>query len=112
MSVLSKLFGKSNGKSAAEVSTQAAEAGAPAASDAKKDSELWRQVESVMDMIRPAVQMDGGDVVLVDVDDDGTVYVSMQGHCVGCPSSQMTLKMGIENTLKGHVPGVTQVVAV
>jgi Fe-S cluster biogenesis protein NfuA len=70
---------------------------------------LREQVEQVLNLIRPAVQSDGGDLELVDVSDDGQVQVRFHGACVGCPSSIMTLQTGIERNLKQRVPGVTSV---
>jgi Fe-S cluster biogenesis protein NfuA len=70
------------------------------------------KVKAVIDEIRPGLQMDGGDCELVDVTDKGVVKLRLLGACAGCPMSQMTLKMGIEATLKEKVPEVTEVVAV
>ena len=71
------------------------------------------QVEEVIESIRPALQRDGGDVELVDVEEaSGVVKVRLTGACRGCPMSQMTLKMGIEHELKTKVPQVKEVVAV
>ena len=70
-----------------------------------------KQVESVMDTIRPALQADGGDVELVDVE-DGKVKVKLTGACAGCPMSQLTLKMGIERELKKQIPELQEVIAV
>ncbi|MFP5319760.1 MAG: NifU family protein [Acidimicrobiia bacterium] len=67
-------------------------------------------VESAIDAIRPALQMDGGDVTLVNVDEEtGVVDIELIGACVGCPASTMTLKAGIERILKDRVPGITEV---
>jgi Fe-S cluster biogenesis protein NfuA len=68
-------------------------------------------VATVLDEIRPALQDDGGDVELLDVQ-DGVVKVRLTGHCAGCPMSTMTLKMGIERLLKQKLPEVKQVVSV
>lgn len=68
------------------------------------------QVGRVLDLIRPSLQADGGDVALVEVQEDGVVVVELQGACKGCPMSQMTLANGVERILKEHVPGVTKVV--
>jgi Fe-S cluster biogenesis protein NfuA len=68
------------------------------------------EVASVLELIRPSLQADGGDVKLVDVDDEGVVTVELQGACKGCPMSQMTLANGVERILKERVPGVTRVV--
>lgn len=67
-------------------------------------------VAAVIDLIRPSLQADGGDVKLVDVDENGVVSVELQGACKGCPMSQMTLANGVERILKERVPGVTKVV--
>jgi Fe-S cluster biogenesis protein NfuA len=73
---------------------------------------LREHVEQILDLIRPAVQMDEGDVELVDVSDDGVVRVRFLGACVGCPSSSVTLQQGIERSLKQHIPEVRSVQAV
>ncbi len=72
---------------------------------------MRERVEKVIDRIRPAVQMDGGDIQLVDIV-DGVVKVRLVGACVGCPSSAMTLKMGIERAIRNEVPEITGVEAV
>ncbi len=69
------------------------------------------KVEEVIEIIRPAIQADGGDISLVDVDDDGgVVTVELHGACVSCPASTVTMKAGIERIMKDRVPGVTSVV--
>jgi Fe-S cluster biogenesis protein NfuA len=68
-------------------------------------------LESTLDYIRPAIQMDGGDIVLQSVE-EGVVTLQMVGACGGCPLSMMTLKAGIERILKDRVPGVVEVEAV
>jgi len=73
---------------------------------------LRDQVEEVLNLIRPAVQSDGGDVELVDVTPDGLVQVRLHWACVGCPSSTMTLQAGIERNLKARIPGVRAVEAI
>jgi Fe-S cluster biogenesis protein NfuA len=73
---------------------------------------MVEEVKKVLDMIRPSLQADGGDVELVEVSEDGKVKVKLVGACGHCPMSTMTLKMGIEKTLKEKVPGVTEVVSV
>ncbi|MDO5044559.1 MAG: NifU family protein [Coriobacteriia bacterium] len=70
------------------------------------DKELVKQT---LELIRPALQADGGDVAFVDVDEDGMVTVELQGACAGCPMSQMTLAHGVERVLMERVPGVTGV---
>ena len=73
---------------------------------------LRDRVQGVLNLIRPAVQADGGDIELVDVTSDGTVQVRFHGACHGCPSSSMTLHHGIERNLREKVEEVTRVVAV
>jgi Fe-S cluster biogenesis protein NfuA len=73
---------------------------------------MKENVQKVLDLIRPALQADGGDVELVDVTDDGIVSVRLTGACGSCPMSTMTLKMGIERTLRDKVPEVKEVVQV
>lgn len=73
---------------------------------------MRERVEAALEKIRPALKADGGDVELVDVDSDGTVKVKLTGSCGACPFALMTLKQGIEETLKESVPEVKEVVAV
>ncbi len=69
------------------------------------------QVEDVIEIIRPAIQADGGDIILREVDEDsGVVTVELTGACVSCPASTVTMKAGIERIMKDRVPGVTSVV--
>ncbi len=73
------------------------------------DNDIVKQIKELLDTrVRPAVAMDGGDIVY-DSFKDGIVYLHMQGACSGCPSSTATLKMGIENMLKHYVPEVQEV---
>ncbi|HKY48844.1 MAG TPA: NifU family protein [Acidimicrobiia bacterium] len=65
-------------------------------------------LQDALEYIRPAIQMDGGDLVLLGVD-EGTVNLQMVGACGGCPMSMMTLKAGIERILMDRVPGVVAV---
>jgi len=81
-------------------------------STVKKDTTMRTRVQSALDKMRPTLQADGGDVVLVDVSDDGIVKVQLTGACDGCPMSQMTLKNGIEKFLKAEVPEVKTVESV
>ena len=67
-------------------------------------------VAAVLDLIRPSLIADGGDVNLIDVTEDGKVIVELTGACKGCPLSQMTLANGIERILKERVPGVEAVI--
>ncbi|NLI69763.1 MAG: NifU family protein [Firmicutes bacterium] len=74
---------------------------------------MKEKVEKAIDLIRPALQADGGNVELVDVDEDsGVVRVKLTGACHGCPMATITLKNGIERVVKKEVPGVTEVVSV
>ena len=70
------------------------------------------EVSAVLDMIRPSLIADGGDVTLVDIAEDGKVTVELTGACKGCPLSALTLANGVERILKERVPGVTAVVAI
>ncbi len=72
---------------------------------------MKEQVQEVLNVIRPSLQADGGDVELVDVK-DGIVSVRLKGACAGCPMSTMTLKKGIERFLKEKISAVKEVVAV
>jgi len=76
------------------------------------DRSLKERVAEIIDAIRPAVQGDGGDIELVDVDAQGVVQLRLHGACVGCPSSTMTLALGIERHLRERVPEVSEVVCV
>jgi Fe-S cluster biogenesis protein NfuA len=73
---------------------------------------LREKVQAVINLIRPAVQADGGDIELVDVQADGVVSIRFHGACLGCPSSHMTLQHGIERNLREKVPEVTKVIPV
>lgn len=70
-------------------------------------------VEETIEVIRPALQADGGDIVLRDVDEDtGVVSVTLVGACGTCPVSTQTLKAGIERIMKDRIDGVTEVISV
>ena len=80
--------------------------------DAAEDDEIVTQIKELLDTrVRPAVAMDGGDIVYHGFE-NGVVYLHMQGSCSGCPSSTATLKMGIENMLKHYIPEVVEVRAI
>ncbi|MBN1216922.1 MAG: NifU family protein [Candidatus Lokiarchaeota archaeon] len=68
-----------------------------------------RKIIDVLDKIRPQLQMDGGDVELLEITDDGIVKVRLQGHCAGCMHAQETLKYGIERAIKQFVPDIKSV---
>ena len=72
---------------------------------------MKEQVERVINRIRPAVQMDGGDIELVGVE-NGLVKLRLVGSCHGCPSSMMTLRAGIERAIRAEVPEIVGVEAV
>lgn len=74
--------------------------------------ELMTKVQQALDEIRPAIQMDGGDVELVDITDDLVAQVRMVGACGGCPMSLVTLQAGIERIIKRKVPAITGVQAI
>lgn len=67
------------------------------------------RVQEALDLIRPALQADGGDVELIDVTEDGVVKVALQGACRGCPMSQLTLANGVERVLKEQIPEIQRV---
>ncbi len=74
---------------------------------------MQEQLQEAIEVIRPALQADGGDMNLVAVDEEtGRVDIELVGACGSCPASTMTLKAGIERILKDRVPGVTEIVAV
>ena len=74
-----------------------------------EDTEIVGQIKELLDSrVRPAVAQDGGDITFHGFE-RGVVYLQMQGACAGCPSSTMTLKMGIENLLRHYIPEVTEV---
>lgn len=79
------------------------------ANPTQEPTALLDRVSAIIERIRPAVQSDGGDLELVDVDPEGVVKIRLHGACVGCPSSSMTLQMGIERNLREKVPEVTAV---
>ena len=81
-------------------------------SEDKANRNLFQQVEDVIQLIRPSIQADGGDIELVEVDAKGVVSIRFLGACIGCPSLYMTMQGGIEATLKDRIDGVTLVRAV
>jgi Fe-S cluster biogenesis protein NfuA len=72
---------------------------------------MEEQVRAALELIRPAIQMDGGDIKLESVS-GGTVTVQLLGTCESCPISPVTLKQGVERILRERVPGVTEVIAI
>lgn len=85
------------------------EAAAEHATHDGPDGDIVRQIKELLDTrVRPAVAQDGGDITFHGFD-RGVVYLHMKGACAGCPSSTLTLKMGIENLLRHYIPEVTEV---
>lgn len=73
---------------------------------------MREKVAEVLEKVKPVLQRDGGDVELVDVNEDGVVLVRLKGACQGCPGATMTIKAVIENLLVKEVPGVKQVIGI
>lgn len=71
--------------------------------------ELRAQVAEVLEQIRPAIRDDGGDIELIDVNEEGVVSIRFLGACIGCPSSEITLRDGIARNLRERIPAVTDV---
>ncbi|WP_298503998.1 NifU family protein [uncultured Maribacter sp.] len=74
--------------------------------------EVKINVEKALEEIRPFLQSDGGDISLISIDDDKSVKVKLEGACVGCSVNQMTLKSGVEMTIKKYVPQIEEVINV
>ena len=74
--------------------------------------ELRLNVEKALDEIRPFLQSDGGDISLLSIEDGKLVKVQLEGACVGCSVNQMTLKSGVEMTIKKYAPQIEQVINV
>ncbi|ULC60062.1 NifU family protein [Flaviramulus sp. BrNp1-15] len=72
--------------------------------------ELKIEVEKALEEIRPFLQSDGGDISLLSIEDDKLVKVQLKGACVGCSVNQMTLKSGVEMTIKKYAPQIEQVI--
>ena len=75
-----------------------------------KSAEIKEKVLLALDEIRPFLAADGGDISLVSIADDRIVSVQLHGACVGCSVNQMTLKSGVEMTIKKYVPQIEQVI--
>ena len=73
---------------------------------------MKEQVEELLQEIAKVLRADGGDIELVDIDDDNVVKVKLKGSCAGCPFSQMTIKNFVEKELKKNIPGIERVEAV
>ncbi|WP_190809998.1 NifU family protein [Flagellimonas sp. S3867] len=74
--------------------------------------EIKNNVEKALDEIRPFLQSDGGDISLISIDNGSSVKVKLEGNCIGCSVNQMTLKSGVEMTIKKYVPQIEEVINV
>ena len=74
--------------------------------------QLRLNIEKALDEIRPFLQTDGGDISLLSIENDNLVKVQLEGACVGCSVNQMTLKSGVEMTIKKYAPQIEQVINV
>lgn len=74
--------------------------------------EIKEQVEKALDEIRPYLLNDGGNLSLVSIDEDLTVKIRLEGNCVSCRINHMTMKLGVEETIKKHVPQIKGVISV
>lgn len=74
--------------------------------------EIRVNIEKALDEIRPFLESDGGNISLVSIDNDTSVKVRLEGACVGCSVNQMTLKSGVEMTIKKYVPQIEEVINV
>lgn len=72
--------------------------------------ELKANIEKALDEIRPFLQSDGGDISLISIDNENSVKVKLEGACVGCSVNQMTLKSGVEMTIKKYAPQIEEVI--
>lgn len=72
--------------------------------------ELKTNIEKALDEIRPFLQSDGGDITLISIDNENSVKVKLEGACVGCSVNQMTLKSGVEMTIKKYAPQIEEVI--
>lgn len=72
--------------------------------------ELKEKVEKALEEIRPFLQSDGGDISLISIDNENSVKVKLEGACVGCSVNQMTLKSGVEMTIKKYAPQIEEVI--
>lgn len=77
-----------------------------------KKEETIAKIKVALDEIRPFLKSDGGDISFIELEEDGTVKVQLHGACTGCSVNQMTLKSGVEMTVKKYAPEVTQVVEI
>lgn len=85
---------------------------APATSTAPSDPPLAERIQQVLDGYRPTLYMDGGDIELLQIDEEGVAHVKMLGACIDCPISLLTMKLGIQRLLKENFSEITGVQAV
>lgn len=76
------------------------------------ETDLRQRVQNAIELVRPSVLADGGDVELVRVRTDGVVEIRFHGACITCPSSNLTLKLGLERTVRQQVPEIQSVIAI
>lgn len=76
------------------------------------DSKIEATIKEALEMYRPMLQADGGDMELVEIDDQNNVHLKLTGACGSCPMATMTLKMGVEQYLKDACPEVNEVIQV
>jgi Fe-S cluster biogenesis protein NfuA len=76
------------------------------------DNNITTRVSQALEKIRPYLQSDGGDIVLIEVTDDMTVKVKLTGACHGCPHSMQTLKAGVEQAIRQEIPEIREVISV
>ena len=93
-----------------QVEPTTAAAVAPHARHDQTSATLWERADAVLDKFRPTLNMDGGDVVLLDIQ-DSVAYVEMRGACVDCQLSQLTMKIGIRRIMRQDVPEISDVKA-
>ena len=80
--------------------------------DTPEKERLYAEVLAALDKIRPYLEADGGDVKIVDINDDNVVMIELLGACGSCPMSTMTLKAGVEEAVKREVPEIKSVEAI
>ncbi len=73
---------------------------------------LMEEINKALDEIRPHLAVDGGDIEVIDVDEDGQLRIKWLGNCQSCSMSSMTLKAGIEQTVKSKIPSISSVIAI
>jgi Fe-S cluster biogenesis protein NfuA len=76
------------------------------------ENDLYERVENALDAIRPYLQTDGGDVKIIEITNTGVLRIELMGSCGNCPMSPMTMKAGIEESVKKSVPEITSIEAV